>query len=253
MNLQANLFDVFAARFPTHGAAPFLTTREGRVYTYDDLRQISARVAHTLVAQGVKPGDRVAVQVEKTPEGVFLYLGCLRAGAALLPLNPAYRSDELAYFLDDAEPALVVGDPANGDLTRLCAARHIPFLTLDAKGAGTLMDESARRATEFATVPRTGDDLAAILYSSGTTGRPKGVMLSHGNLVANAATLHSLWQFQPNDVLLHALPIFHTHGLFVALNTTLMNGSSMIFHNRFNAEDVIADLSRATVFIWVHK
>jgi len=246
-----NLFDIFAARFPKNGTAAFLTTREGRVYTYDDLRHLSARMAHTLVARGVKPGDRVAVQVEKTPEGVWLYLACLRAGAALLPMNPAYRCDELEYFLDDAEPALVVGDPGNTDLIGLCGSRRIPFLGLDAQGAGSLMDESARHDADFATVTRTSDDLAAILYSSGTTGRPKGVMLSHGNLESNATTLHKLWQFKPGDVLLHALPIFHTHGLFVALNTTLMNGSSMIFHNRFSAEDVIADLPRATVFMGV--
>ncbi|TAL01670.1 MAG: malonyl-CoA synthase [Rhodospirillaceae bacterium] len=249
---HANLFDIFAARFPKDGAAPFLTTRDGHTTTYGALANLSARMAHCLVAHGVRPGDRVAVQVEKTPEAVFLYLACLRAGAALLPLNPAYRSDELEYFLDDAAPALVVGDPANADLKSLCAKRPgMHLLTLDARGHGTLMDESRDRDGAFATVPRADDDLGAILYSSGTTGRPKGVMLSHRNLASNAATLHKLWQFRPGDVLLHALPIFHTHGLFVALNTTLMNGSAMIFHNRFTAEDVIADLPRATVFMGV--
>jgi malonyl-CoA/methylmalonyl-CoA synthetase len=248
---HGNLFDIFAAHFPKDKAAPFLTTRDGRTFTYGDLDGLSARLAHVLVAQGVKPGDRVAVQVEKTPEGVFLYLACLRAGAALLPLNPAYRSDELEYFLDDAEPALVVGDPGNRDLASLCAARAIPILTLDANGRGTLIDSGKGQSENFATVPRDAEDLAAILYSSGTTGRPKGVMLSHCNLASNAATLHKLWGFRAGDVLLHALPIFHTHGLFVALNTTLMNGSAMIFHNRFDAKDVIADLPRATVFMGV--
>jgi malonyl-CoA/methylmalonyl-CoA synthetase len=245
-----NLFSIFSDRFPDL-TSPFLTTRNGRVFTYADLDALSARLAHVLVAHGVEPGDRVAVQVEKTPEGVFLYLACLRAGAALLPLNPAYRSDELEYFLEDAEPALVVGDPGNKDLAALCAVRSIRLLTLDANGQGSLMDASKGQPDKFATVARNADDLAAILYSSGTTGRPKGVMLSHSNLASNAATLHKLWGFKPGDVLLHALPIFHTHGLFVALNTTLMNGSAMIFHNRFDAKDVVADLPKATVFMGV--
>jgi malonyl-CoA/methylmalonyl-CoA synthetase len=248
---QENLFDIFAERFPKDRAEPFLTTRDGHVTSYGMLEAISARIAHCIADHGVKAGDRVAVQAEKTPEAVFLYLACLRAGAALLPLNPAYRSDELEYFLDDAEPALVIGDPANADLAALCVARGIPLATLDAQGGGTLIDQSAGRPNVFTTVPRAGQDLGAILYSSGTTGRPKGVMLSHDNLASNALTLHKLWQFRPDDVLLHALPIFHTHGLFVALNTTLVNGSAIIFHNRFMPDHVVADLPRATVFMGV--
>ena len=248
---QGNLYDIFVARFPKDRAALFLATWDGYAYTYGDLADTSARMAQCLIAHGVKPGDRVAVQSEKSPQAVFLYLACLRAGAALLPLNPAYRSNELEYFLTDAAPALVVGYPANQELTQLCKTRGTCMLTLDGEGRGSLTDKSGKYAADFITVQRNADDLAAILYSSGTTGRPKGVMQSHGNLAANALTLHKLWQFRPGDILLHALPIFHTHGLFVALNTTLANGSAMIFHNRFDADDVIADLPRATVFMGV--
>jgi malonyl-CoA/methylmalonyl-CoA synthetase len=247
-----NLYDLFASRFPADRAKPFLTVPAGRSYSYADMEGAVARIAAHLVASGVRPGDRVAVQVEKSPEAVFLYLACLRAGAVYLPLNPAYRSDELDYFLADAEPALVVGDPAAPAFAELARARGTRIiLTLDSRGQGTLITQSLSAAAVFATVPRGADDLAAILYSSGTTGRPKGVMLSHRNLAANALTLHRLWQFRPDDVLLHALPIFHTHGLFVALNTTLLNGSPMIFHEKFVAADVLRDLPRATVFMGV--
>ena len=247
-----NLFDLFCSRFPTDGATPFLRVNGGPTYSYDDLNRISAQYANVLVSRGLKPDDRVAVQIEKSPEGVFLYLACLRAGAVFLPLNTAYQADELDYFLGDAEPVIVVGDPAARALADLCAARNIPhFLTLDATGAGTLTDQSRDAMPTFTTAPRSERDLAAILYSSGTTGRPKGVMLSHSNLAANATALHQVWHFAPDDVLLHTLPIFHTHGLFVALNTVLLNGTGMIFHAKFNAESVLADLPSSTVFMGV--
>ena len=249
---DANLFDIFRARFPKDLAAPFMTLPGGRIISYGDLDAGTARLANLLVSLGVKPGDRVVMQVEKSPEAVFLYLAALRTGAVFLPLNTAYRADELEYFLADAEPSVVVCDPGDTALAALCAARGIRHrLTLGADGKGSLTDQSAAHPKTFATAARAPTDLAAILYSSGTTGKPKGVMLSHGNLAANAATLHTLWKFKPGDVLLHALPIFHIHGLFVALNTTLMNASSMIFHAKFAADDVIAALPRATVFMGV--
>ena len=250
--LNANLFDIFRARFPKDDGAPFITEPGGAVFTYAEMDAGAARIANLLKGLEVKPGDRVAVQVEKSPQAVFLYLACLRAGAVFLPLNTAYRADELDYFLTDAEPAVVVCDPNNTTLAALCATRNITHcLTLDVGGKGTLMDQSAQQSTTFTTVPRAPSDLAAILYSSGTTGKPKGVMLSHSNLAANAETLHRLWKFKPDDVLLHTLPIFHIHGLFVALNTTLMNGNGMIFHPKFVADDAIRDLPRATVFMGV--
>jgi malonyl-CoA/methylmalonyl-CoA synthetase len=247
-----NLFDIFRGHFPADTGKPFLDARGGQVFSYADLDAISARYAHLLINLNVRPGDRVVAQVEKSPEAVFLYLACLRAGAAFLPLNTAYRADELDYFLADAEPAVVIADPGAAALAALCAARHVPHrLTLGADGSGTLAERSAHLPKTFTTIVRANTDLAAILYSSGTTGKPKGVMLSHRNLAANAEALHRIWRFAPDDVLLHALPIFHTHGLFVALNTVLMNGTGMIFHGKFNADDVIADLPRATVFMGV--
>ncbi len=248
-----NLFDIFRARFPSDRATAFITLRDGRIFTYRDLDAISARYANLLASLGVGAGDRVMAQVEKSPQAVFLYLGCLRAGAVFLPLNTAYRTDELDYFLSDAAPSVVIGDPAAmGTLETLCSTRKIPHLfSLDATGSGTLASESAGHAAIFAPTPRASADLAAILYTSGTTGRPKGVMLTHGNLAANAQALHHLWRFGPDDVLLHALPIFHTHGLFVAINTVLLNGTGMIFHTRFYAEDVLVDMPRATVFMGV--
>src|SRR5262249_39648822 len=155
------------------------------------------------------PGERVVVQTEKSPEAVFFYLACLRAGAVYVPQNTAYRADEMDYFIADAEPKAVLCDPALlAQLEPICKARNVPhLLTLDAKGGGTLIETSTGLSGDFPAVPRAGKDLAAILYSSGTTGQPKGVMLSHDNLAANARALHQLWRFQPGDVLLHALPI----------------------------------------------
>ncbi len=246
-----NLFAAFQARFPKDRAAPFIITR-ARTYSYADMEQETGRFANLLIALGVKTGDRVMAQVEKTPQAVFLYLACLRAGAVFLPLNTAYRADELEYFLKDAEPAIVVCDPGAAALMDLSRATGVPHvLTLDAKGEGGLAARAAALSGQFTTVAVGGTDLGAILYSSGTTGRPKGVMLSHGALTANAATLHKLWKFAPGDVLLHCLPIFHVHGLFVALNTTLWNGTSMIFHAKYAVDDVVADLPRATVFMGV--
>ena len=247
-----NLFDVFRARFPQDLSAPFMTLPSGKVFTYADLDAASARIANLLTHLGVAPGDRVVMQIEKSPQAVFFYLGCLRAGAVFLPLNTAYRADELDYFLADAEPSLVLADSKATTLSALCAARKIPhLLTLDADGTGTLMDRSAAMPAQKTAVTRAPTDLAAILYSSGTTGKPKGVMLSHANLTANAEALHRAWKFGPKDVLLHTLPIFHTHGLFVAINTVLLNGTGMIFHAKYAVDDVMADLPRATVFMGV--
>ena len=251
-NISDNLFDIFRARFAPNLAKPFITQQDGTVFTYADTDAATARFANLLVALGIKPGHRVAVQVEQSPQAVFLYLACLRAGAVFLPLNTAYRTDELDYFLSDAEPAVVIGDPASKDLAGLCASKGIKHvLTLDAEGRGTLIERSAGQPGTFATLACGPSDLAAILYSSGTTGKPKGVMLTHRNLSSNAAALHEKWRFRADDVLLHTLPIFHVHGLFVALNTTLMNGTGMIFHARFDANAVVADLPRATLFMGV--
>jgi malonyl-CoA/methylmalonyl-CoA synthetase len=252
--MSGNLFDLFRSRFPADLAKAFMEVPGGRTWSYGDLEQQSGRYARALSDLGVAPGDRVAVQVEKSPEAVFLINGCLRAGAVLLPLNPAYQAGELEYFLADAEPVVVVCAPArHAELSGIAAKAGVAarVVTLGSHGDGSLPELVASAAADFVTVARDGGDLAAILYSSGTTGRPKGAMLSHDNLAANARTLHTLWGFRPGDVLLHALPIFHTHGLFVAINCVLLNGTGMIFCAKFDADEVLSLLPRATVMMGV--
>lgn len=252
--MVGNLFELFRSRFPADRSRLFMEVPGGASYSYGATEEISGRYARVLMDAGVKPGDRVAVQVDKSPEAVFLYLACLRAGALLLPLNTAYQSDELSYFLGDAEPAAVVCQPhRESELTGLAKAAGIAasILTLGTKGDGSLPELAAGASPEVPPCPRGGDDVAAILYSSGTTGRPKGAMMTHTNLGANALTLHKIWGWKPDDVLLHALPIFHTHGLFVAINCVLLNGSPMIFLPKFDPEQVIGLMGRATVFMGV--
>jgi malonyl-CoA/methylmalonyl-CoA synthetase len=230
--MSNHFFDIVRSRLPADPAAKvFLETPEGLRWTYADLIAESGRYAAALVGLGVAPGDRVAVQVEKSPAVIALYLGCVRAGAVFLPLNTGYTPAEIAYFLGDAEPALFVCDPAKLDALKAVAetAGVKQVGTLDANGEGTMAAEAAGQTGDFADVPRSPDDLAAILYTSGTTGRSKGAMLTHDNLSSNALTLVDDWRFTPNDVLIHALPVFHTHGLFVATNTVLMSGAGMIF------------------------
>ncbi len=249
-----NLFELFRSRFPADRSKPFMDVPDGPTISYGDLEALSARIANLLVEVGAKPGDRVAVQVDKSPEAVALYLGCVRAGVILLPLNTAYQSDELEYFLSDAAPTVVVCQPhRQAELETLVVKAGITaaVLTLGASRDGTLPQRAKAQSAHFTTVQRGGDDIAAILYSSGTTGRPKGAMMSHTNLASNALTLHKLWGFQPDDVLLHCLPIFHTHGLFVAINCVLLSGGSMIFCPKFDAEQAIGLLGRATVFMGV--
>ncbi|WP_029354399.1 malonyl-CoA synthase, partial [Bosea sp. 117] len=212
-----------------------------------------AQYANALVALGVKPGDRVALQVEKSLEAVFAYLGTVRAGAVFLPLNTAYTPAEIGYFLGDAEPVLFACDPAQAGtlapVAREAGVRHL--LTLDGEGRGSLAKAADAAAETFADVPRGSDDLAALLYTSGTTGRSKGAMLTHGNLASNAQALADIWRFSPDDVLIHALPIFHTHGLFVAINVTLVAGASMVFLPKFDPELILTLLARATVLMGV--
>lgn len=252
-----NLYHLFESRFPSDRSTRFLTLcdgpREGVYYTYGDVESVSARFAHALVSLGVKPGDRVAVQVEKSPENLMLYLAVVRCGAVFLPLNTAYQRGEIGYFLGDAEPTVLVCRPENeAEMRELAAKAGVPHvLTLGTEADGSLTEMALNLPHSFDTVPMGADDLAAILYTSGTTGRSKGAMTSHGNLASNALALHALWRFQPGDVLLHALPIFHVHGLFVATNTTLLNGTEMLFLSKFDADRVVALLPRATVMMGV--
>ena len=246
-----HLFDQIRAAIPAP-AATFIAPPGEPALTYGDMLAASARLAHVLVAQGVRPGDRVTAQVEKSPQAIFLYLACLRAGAVFMPLNAAYTLPELDYFVADAEPRLLIGAPEKAAaLAPLARKAGIALLTLGSLGDGTLMDAAAAQPADFADIAREKDDLAALVYTSGTTGRSKGAMLTHGNLASNAQTLAKLWRFTEDDCLLHALPIFHTHGLFVATNVILLAGASMIFMAKFDAEQIMAQMPGATCLMGV--
>ena len=256
MTQDANLYRRFAERFPADRSACAIETPEGLYYSWDDIEHASARIANLLASLDLAPGARVAVQVEKSPEALLLYLATLRAGLVYLPLNTAYRESEISYFVGNAEPDVVVCSPANfGWVSKIAftnGARHV--FTLGDDRTGSLLERAAWFGDTFDTVPRSPDDLAAILYTSGTTGRSKGAMLSHGNLASNTRVLHRFWGWgerEGGDVLLHALPIFHVHGLFVASHAALYSGSKMIWLTKFDAREVLRQLPRATVFLGV--
>ncbi|MFB6446087.1 malonate--CoA ligase [Bradyrhizobium tunisiense] len=229
-----------------------IETHDGAHISYGDLIARAGQMANVLVARGVKPGDRVAVQVEKSVANIVLYLGTVRAGAVYLPLNTAYTLNELDYFIGDAEPSLVVCDPSKAEgLAPIAAKVKARVETLGPDGKGSLTEAADKASHEFATVARANDDLAAILYTSGTTGRSKGAMLSHDNLASNSLSLVGYWRFTDKDVLIHALPIYHTHGLFVATNVTLFARASMIFLPKLDPDLIIKLMSRATVLMGV--
>lgn len=247
-----NLYDIFRERFPEDRSRPFLEVeggpRAGQVLSYADVETETARLAARLERLGAAPGDRVAAQVEKSPEAVVLYLACLRAGFVFVPLNPAYRRDEVSFFLGDAKPAVYACSPGRAGEA---ATGNAVVVTLDEDGTGSLTDGIAGESVEGRPSTCESETPAAILYTSGTTGRSKGAVLSHGNLASNALALHAAWGFGPSDVLLHALPVFHAHGLFVALNTTLLNGTSMRFLPRFDVEHVLGSLPKSTLMMGV--
>jgi len=229
-----------------------IETIDGQRISYAALIARAGQMANALVARGVKPGDRVAAQTEKSISGLVLYLATVRAGAIYLPLNTAYTLNELDYVITDAEPALVVCDPSKAEgIAAIAAKVGAKVETLDASGTGTLTQVADRANADFETLPRGNDDLAAILYTSGTTGRSKGAMLSHDNLASNSLSLVDYWRFTDKDVLIHALPIYHTHGLFVASNVTLFARASMIFLPKFDPELIIRLMARATVLMGV--
>jgi malonyl-CoA/methylmalonyl-CoA synthetase len=247
-----NLFELIRSRITAPGRS-FLIKGDGSTLSYGEMLDRTGQIANVLVLSGVEPGDRVAVQVEKTVENLLLYLAVLRAGAVYLPLNTAYTLSELDYFIGDAEPKLVVCDPLKREgLAEIAKKRGVASVeTLDASGQGSLIDAANKAPMDFADVPREDDELAAILYTSGTTGRSKGAMLTHRNLSSNALTLMDTWRFTDKDVLLHALPIYHTHGLFVASNTLMLAGGAMIFLAKFDADEVMRHLPNATSMMGV--
>ncbi|NCT85640.1 MAG: malonyl-CoA synthase [Comamonadaceae bacterium] len=247
-----NLYTALRAGFPADLDATAIDA-DGALYSWRDLERGSAMLANWLERLDLPPGSRIAVHADKSVEGLMLYLAVLRAGHVYLPLNPAYQAGELQHFITDAAPAVLV-----------CAGRHFGWVsklafqlgvrwvfTLNDDRSGTLLDRAQQMSDEQQPAAREAGDLAAILYTSGTTGRSKGAMLSHGNLLSNAQTLRTYWDWRPDDVLLHALPIFHVHGLFVASHGALLNGSKMLWFNRFDAAAVARRLPEATVFMGV--
>ena len=249
--MSNHLFDLIVRRMPERSKV-FAHLPDGRAITYQDVLDLSGRYANALAAHWVKPGDRVAVQVEKSIEAVMVYLACVRAGAVFLPLNTAYTPAEVAYFITDAEATLFICDPAKAQgLKPVAEAAHAALETLGSHGEGSLAETAARCSAAFDNVARGADDLAAILYTSGTTGRSKGAMLSHDNLASNAVTLVDYWRFTDKDVLIHALPIYHTHGLFVATNVVLLSGATMHFLPKLDADQMLKLMATSTAMMGV--
>ena len=248
-----NLFAALRAAFPTDLNATAVETDNGLNYSWHDLERSTAMLANLLVSLKLPAGSRVAVQVDKSVEAMLLYLATLRAGFVFLPLNTAYQSAEMEYFIGNAEPAVVVCSSKNfGWVSKIAfKAGTQNVFTLDDDRTGSLLQRAAHCSDQHAIAMSGTDDLAAILYTSGTTGRSKGAMLSHGNMLSNALVLKDYWGWTPGDVLIHALPIFHVHGLFVALHGALINGSKMIWLSKFDPALVVKKLPEATVFMGV--
>jgi malonyl-CoA/methylmalonyl-CoA synthetase len=252
-NDNANLFAALRAAFPHDLDSVAIEADNGLNYSWRDLERATAMMANLLASLKLPEGARIAVQVEKSVEAVMLYLATLRAGYVFLPLNTAYQSAEIEYFIGNAEPAVVVCSSKNfGWISKLAfqaGTQHV--FTLDDDRSGSLLERAAHCSDHHQIAPRAAGDLAAILYTSGTTGRSKGAMLSHGNLLSNARVLKDYWGWKKGDVLMHVLPIFHVHGLFVALHGALLNGSKMIWMSKFDPKRVIEKLPEATVFMGV--
>ncbi len=248
-----NLFAALRAAFPADLTAIAVETDTGLNYSWLDLERATAMLANLLVSLKLPAGSRIAVQVEKSVEAMLLYLATLRAGYVFLPLNTAYQSAEIEYFIGNAEPAVVVCSKKNfGWVSKIAfKAGTQNVFTLDDDRTGSLLDRATHCSDKHTVALMQADDLAAILYTSGTTGRSKGAMLSHGNMLSNALVLKDYWGWKPGDVLIHALPIFHVHGLFVALHGALINGSKMMWCARFDPKFVVGKMPEATVFMGV--
>jgi malonyl-CoA/methylmalonyl-CoA synthetase len=242
---NANLATVLRSGYKRALTHPFLAVPHQHTLTYADVERRTDAFCGALSSQGVGPGDRVIVKVQKSCDAVALYLACLRVGAVYVPLNAAFTDSELDFFIEDAEPMLLVNEPTDEP------HGTVNTLNLDSSGGGTLSQAASVTEPTGETVIRTGDDIAAMLYTSGTTGRPKGAMLTHRGLAGNARALHSTWEFDANDVLLHALPIFHVHGLFVALHCAMLSGCAVTFLPRFSVDAVIEALPGASVMMGV--
>ncbi len=251
---SGNLYLRFEQVFHAHAERTAIRSADGATeLTFGDLARGAARYANALAALGVEPGDRVTVQVEKSIANVLLYLAVMKAGAVYQPLNTAYTAAEVSYFVADAQPKLIVCDPARQSEMRALGDRSGVFavVNLDAGGEGSLATMAATMDERHETAERAGDDLAGLLYTSGTTGRSKGAMITHGNLASNAQTLVELWQISAEDRLLHALPIFHVHGLYVALNTAFLAAAEIIWLSKFDVKAMIVAMPSATLMMGV--
>lgn len=248
-----NVFETVAGHFRHSPERVFLTTTTGQQYTQGEIDAEAARLANFLISLGAQPGDRISVQVEKSVESFCLYLACLRAGLVFHPLNPAYGPNELEYFLINAAPFAIICDPAKYELMgELASAAGVSnVLTLDSQGQGSIIKNAASHSGQFVTIDRSEDDLAALLYSSGTTGQPKGIMLSHRNLHTNAMALAKAWAMAENDCLFHSLPIFHAHGLFIALGSVMIGKGQVCWAPKFTVELAKAHLPKCTVMMGV--
>jgi len=249
---MSNLYAALRASMLLRPDAVLLETAE-RTWTGAQLDTWVARYAGALTGLGLTEGDRIAVQVEKSADNVALYLAALRLGASYVPLNTAYQPREIEFFLNDSTPKIFVAGPERADSMRQNASaagvEHI--VTLGARSDGSLAALADGAAPNAAVSARGGDDLAVICYTSGTTGRSKGAMISHENLLSNARTLVAEWGFSSNDVLLHALPLYHIHGLFVALHCALLSGARILLHPKFDASAALTALARASVMMGV--
>lgn len=251
--MSHNIYELFASKFADSLTDPFLSVPGALTYTYGQVDRRSASIATVLAEAGAKPGDRVVAQIDKSADAVALYLACLRGGFVYVPLNTAYTPEEVGFFLGDADPTVFVCKP--GRYSKLQPVAGITgveqIFTLSAKSSGTLADAAAEVTPDPTIVPRTLEDPACMVYTSGTTGRSKGAVLTHGGIATNARALHAIWRFRPGDVLLHALPIFHIHGLFVALHCAILNASEVIFLPKFDVDEVRSALPRSTVMMGV--
>ncbi|SFE46507.1 malonate--CoA ligase [Roseivivax sediminis] len=245
------LYDMLFARHSDR-PAPLMRLAGGGTLSYAEFLARTAQFARLFADAGIEPGDRLALQVAKTPEALMIYAACLRAGIVFLPLNTAYTPAEIAYFVQDSGAKILICDPARREaLAPVAEHEGTRIETMGADGLGSLAARTFSLPERFETVDRSGSDLAALLYTSGTTGRAKGAMLTQDNLLSNARTLTDLWRFAEDDVLLHALPVFHAHGLFVACNVTLMAGGSMIFLPKFDTGQVLERMPQATAMMGV--
>jgi malonyl-CoA/methylmalonyl-CoA synthetase len=245
------LYDALFRPHETSGKT-FLILRDGSTVSYQAFLGMAARFAHALSEAGVGVGDRVALQAKKSPEALAVYAACVEMGAIFLPLNTAYTPAEIAYFVTDSGAKLLICDSASHSALEPVAEKAgAELLTLNGDGSGTLANAAGGKPDRHNPAPRNADDLAAFLYTSGTTGRSKGAMLTHDNLLSNAEALVETWRFTADDVLLHALPIFHTHGLFVATNVMLLSGSSMVFLPALDIDDLVANMAKATTMMGV--